>query len=888
VSGRRRREEPSQVELKLRAELDRVQRELRKLKNVANAQSTATTAAAPTRTSAPAPAPAAPAELEALQAEVAVLQETKQRLSRLYFRQVQENRERAQKLHELLENLSEINSALDLDTLLARLAATVSRSLGFRIVLIRVREPGSARLRARAFAGLDEATRASLATEDVVLEDFLSWLRDEYKVSRSYFISHRQPFHSETGGSAPEAGDPGEWEWRANDALFVPIYSRIGDLIAYFSVDDPEDRMVPSRESVELLEIFGNLAGVAIENARLHQEHERHSSELEAAGRRMQEMHALKTDFISTVSHELRTPLTAIRAYVDTLLAAREEEIPFDQQQRFLRIINEESERLTRLIESMLDLNRFDSGSLRLTRQSVEVAEVLDEAVELLLPVAKAAQVDLKAQIDAADTRIDADRDQIKQLVLHLGNNAVKFTPVGGRVTLRLLADARDVTLEVEDSGIGIPEPLLEKIFERFYQVDSSLVRRFGGTGLGLAICKSIVDWHGGRVFAESVPSQGSRFTVVLPRRGGPRVLVRTDTGSRAGSEDVLRMAIEMVAQVMNARVVSLLAPGGPNGDLVVQAALGLDDRVVREAAIKPGRGVAGWVAEHRRPVCVSGPGDRPEGAGPGRESYRTGTFLSVPLENEDGLLGVLNVTDPISEKPFDAEDCHLMLHLAERVSAALREPRATDHGRAGHEGAARALRGAITDLEHGRDSAPDRVLLARAVARALALPESEVGLVSFAASLQGAESAKLDGRPPRRDEAPAGGREEAPRTLSESDVEPLRPLEAFGAVRDIVLTQHEWWDGSGYPRGLQGRQIPVGGRILAVVDAFESMTAGKGRRPALSREQSILELRRLEGTQFDPVVVDAFETAYREQERPPRQSAADSWEHASTTQGGE
>jgi len=831
--------------------------------------------------------PAATEEMEALRAEVSVLQETKQRLSRLYFRQVEENRQRAQKLHELLGNLCEINSALDIDTLLARLAATVSNSLGFRIVLIRVREPGSTRLRARAFAGLDESERASLAAEDVMLEDFLSWLRDEYKVSRSYFISERQPFREQPIGGPPGVHEAGEWEWHTNDALFVPIYSRIGDLIAYFSLDDPEDRLVPSPESIELLEIFGNLAGVAIENARLQQQDERHSGEVEAAGRRMQEMHALKTDFISTVSHELRTPLTAIRAYVDTLLAAREEEIPFDQQQRFLRIINEESERLARLIESMLDLNRFDSGALKLSRQSVEVAEVLDEAVGLLLPVAKASQVDLKAQIDAADTQIDADRDQIKQLVLHLGNNAVKFTPVGGHVTLRLSADTRDVTLQVEDNGIGIPEPLLEKIFERFYQVDSSLVRRYGGTGLGLAICKSIVDWHGGRVFAESMPSQGSRFTVVLPRRSGPRVLVRTDLSSLAGTEDVLRMAIEMVAQVMNARVVSLLAPGGPDGDLVVHAALGLEERVVREAAIKPGRGVAGWVAEQHRPVCVSGPGDRPQGAGPGREGYRTGTFLSVPLEGENGLLGVLNVTDPVSEKPFDAEDCHLMLHLAERVSAALREPRASRDDRTANETVARSLRGAATDLDHGRDSASERVLLARAVARSLALPESEVGLVSFAASLHGAGMPKFDRRP-RTDDALAAVEDDAPHTLSENDVEPLRPLESYGAVRDIALTQHEWWDGSGYPRGLQGHQIPMGGRILAVVDAFESMTVGKGGHPARTREESIRELRRLAGTQFDPEVVDAFEKAYREQERPRGEGATDSWEHASTTQGGE
>jgi two-component sensor histidine kinase len=512
----------------------------------------------------------------------------------------------------------------------------------------------------------------------------------------------------------------------------------------------------------------------------------------------------------------------------------------------------------------------------------VDVGAVVEEAAGLLAPAAEAAQVDLKAQIDAADTRMDADRGQIKQLVLHLGGNAVKFTPPGGRVTLRLLGDARDVTLEVEDSGVGIPEPLLQRIFGRAHPVDSAVVRRYGGAGLGLAICRSIVEWHGGRVFAESAPGQGSRFTVVLPRRTGPRVLLRPGIEAQGGTGDVLRMAVEMVAQVMNARVVSLLAPESEGGDLVVRAALGLEESVVREAAIKPGSGVAGWVAQHRRPVCVSDAGQRPEGTGPSRELYRTGTFLSVPLEGERGLLGVLNVTDPISGTSFDAEDCHLMLHLAERVSTALAE--AGGKGDAAAD-TAQSLRSAISGLEHGRESASRRVRVARAMARGLGLPESEVGLVSFATSLEGAgisEPIEAPGTPE------ATGTEENAAAATEAEAARISRVEAMSAVREILLTRHEWWDGSGYPRGLEGAAIPIGGRILAVVDAFERLTAGSGRRAALSREDSIRELRGLSGTRFDPEVVDAFEAACVELETPRWEGAADSWEHASATQGGE
>jgi signal transduction histidine kinase len=912
MKRRKKRDEPTTLELRLKRDLALAQREIQRIKKNGAAEAAGSARrhratleefraqqsdeAAATVPSPAAPRPAGPVEaalsadpdVAALQREVIDLTSTRQRLSRLYFSQVEENRKRAQKLHEILENISRVSSNLDLDSMLETLANTIKQSLGFGMVLIRLRDQDTQLLKARAFAGIAAAARTELQKQDIEIETFLTWLRDEFKVSRSYFISHTHEFsRALPKGYRAQLGNREEWEWHDEDVLIVPLFNRSGELQAYFSVDDPIDRLVPSRESIELLEIFGHHAVVAIENARLYRQLEEHSRELEQANQRMQELHALKSNFLSAVSHELRTPLTAIRAYVDTLMAAREGELPREQMQRFLSIINDESQRLTRLIESVLDLNRFDSGAMRISRQPMDIAEVIEETGRLLAPVAQAGQVNLKVLLEAADTRVDADRDQMRQLALHLGSNAVKFTPAGGSVTLRLEGDVRDITLQVEDTGIGIPEDALERVFERFYQVDSSLVRRYGGTGLGLAICKSIVDWHGGRIFAESKPDNGSRFTVVMPRRTGPRVAVRPNPKRHAASEDVLRLALEMVAEVMNARVVSLLAPE-PDGALLVQAAIGLDERIVRQARIERGQGVAGWVAEHRRPVCVSGEDGAESVPGSGRDQYRSGTFLSVPLEGENGLIGVLNVTDPVSESPFTAEDCHLMLHLAERVSHAWQQALSMEHTQEDVEGTADAMRQVLQHLERGRRSAPDRVHLSRRLARELDLSESEVGVISFAASIHDIGMNRVgDGVVGAGGTLDEDGREAVQRH-PEMGAELLRPLEAMGVVRDVVLSHHEWWDGSGYPGGISGGAIPIGGRILAVVDAYESMTVGRPHRPARSQEEALNELHRLKGQQFDPEVVDAFERtlvalAKEEASRPAR-----SEEHAANTEGGE
>lgn len=896
MRSERRPAGPSPAEIKLRGEVDTLRRELARLKKAAAAGNApepgnagesrddahgAAGAAGPGDgvASHGAPEAAAPGgngapgagATAADDGAIAELTRTKQRLSRLYFSQVEENRRRQQRLHRLLEHVSALGAELDPDSLLQRIADTVREGLGYRRVLVRVLDPAAGVLRAAAAAGVPAAAEQRLRARDVRHEDLAGWMRDEFRVGRSYYIPHAHPVNRELPGEVADLGPREDWEWHAEDVLLVPIHDRRGALVACLSLDDPEDRLVPAREGIEMLEVLAQHAGVAIENARLVRELERHAAEVEAAGRRLQELHGLKSHFVGTVSQDLRTPLAAIRTYLDTLLAAREGDLSHDQARRYLAVLRDEGQRLSRLIESLFDLNRFDPGAARFERAPLDLAAVAGEAIEALRGPAESGQVALKLQIASADTGMEADHDQLRQLVIHLAGNAVKFTPPGGAVTVRLSGDVRDVMLEVEDSGVGIPEQELERIFERFQRVEAPGTPRWGGSGLGLALSRAIVEWHGGRIYADSVEGRGTRVTAVLPRRSGPRVVLRE---AGAGGAEVLRLALEMVSEVMNARVVSLLVPAD-GGGLAIEAAIGLDDAVVRGTPLPAGRGVSGWVARHRRPVCVSGAADAPGVERAGRAQYRTGTFLSVPLEGAQGLLGVLNVTDPVGGRPFAADDCDLLLHLAAAVAAAWEEARAGSAAAGGVAGTVRALRRVLDHLERGRRDAPDRVRLARALARHLRLPEAEAGLVGYAAALDGAVAA---GAGAAEGSAAHAGPEAAEAIADGADT-PLAAIESQGAVREIVLARHEWWDGTGYPRGLRGADIPAGGRILAVVDAWQDLVAGLTHRPAKPPPEALEELRRMQGRRFDPDVVDALEPAWAEVER--ERAAVSEVEHA-------
>jgi signal transduction histidine kinase len=226
------------------------------------------------------------------------------------------------------------------------------------------------------------------------------------------------------------------------------------------------------------------------------------------------EVDRMKDEFISVVSHELRTPLTAIRGSLGLLAAGKAGDIP-QRGQRMLEIAVQNTDRLIRLINDILDIERIESGKVAMEPAPVNAAELAQGAVDVMLQMAERAGVEL--YVWAEPMHLVADADRLLQVLTNLISNAIKFSPPGTSVQLTVEPRDGEAVFRVSDQGRGIPQDRLESIFERFQQVDSSDSRQKGGTGLGLAICRSIVSQHGGRIWAESEPGQGSTFSFTLP-----------------------------------------------------------------------------------------------------------------------------------------------------------------------------------------------------------------------------------------------------------------------------------------------------------------------------------------------------------------------------------
>jgi len=230
----------------------------------------------------------------------------------------------------------------------------------------------------------------------------------------------------------------------------------------------------------------------------------------------LRRLEQVRTEFVGNVSHELRTPLTAIHGYVETLLGGALEEP--ENARKFLEIVHRQTERLGRLINDLTDLSNIELGKASLHLAPTRVDDVVDSVLGVIAPRARAGDVTLRTDVPGTLPLVKADHDRLAQILINLVDNAVKYTPDRGVVTVRGTEDpGKTVSISVEDTGVGIPSSDLPRITERFYRVDKARSRELGGTGLGLAIVKHLVLAHGGELHIESEIGRGTTVRFTLP-----------------------------------------------------------------------------------------------------------------------------------------------------------------------------------------------------------------------------------------------------------------------------------------------------------------------------------------------------------------------------------
>ena len=288
----------------------------------------------------------------------------------------------------------------------------------------------------------------------------------------------------------------------------IPL-STVGENIGVMGIATCSKRSFTSRE-VELLVAIGREVAIAVRNTRLYEE--------ASSARALWELDALRTELLANVSHELRTPLAAIKGFASSLL---QPDVKFDEPIwcSFLQTIDSEADRLNSLIEELLMMSRLEAQALDVKRESHNLAEAIDSVRGRLtnLTLRHHLQINIPAELP----EVQVDEARIGEVFSNLVENAVKYSPEGTTITIEAYPDGKEVIVSVSDEGVGIPPELQQKVFDRFYQVSSPAVGHKSGTGLGLCICRGIIEAHGGRIWLDSEPGKGTKFSFSIPANQG-------------------------------------------------------------------------------------------------------------------------------------------------------------------------------------------------------------------------------------------------------------------------------------------------------------------------------------------------------------------------------
>jgi response regulator RpfG family c-di-GMP phosphodiesterase/signal transduction histidine kinase len=620
--------------------------------------------------------------------------------------------------------------------------------------------------------------------------------------------------------------------------------------------------------------------------------------DIQKANEELKKLDELKSQFFANVSHEVRTPLTSIIAPIQTLSHGDAGDLTKDQQS-LIEQVNRNSLRLLDMINQMLDFSKIDAGQMKIILEKLDLTEIVKDMVAIFKEVAERKGIKLRYVKKSEIPLVFIDKNKFERILTNLVRNAIKFTE-DGSVLIRLKSEKNMVILEVEDTGIGIPADHLPHIFERFRQVDRSTTRKFEGTGLGLTIVKESVDLMKGKVSADSELGKGTTFKVEFPmnlqdvltdatieRRTGQdrrkadddfKGIDRREKTRRM--EDLARITVSDLGlidkPVIEEEIDKAEIQMPPDVNQVVLIEDNTDLRMYISKMLKKfgykvitaADGLEGWdkVQKIIPDIIVSDVMmPRMDGYELTKHVKANQTTMHIPVmlitakpELDSKIKGLETGADDYLSKPINireldarirnlitmrkfqqtvAEAEALDTRIEELTMSFAQSLETRDHETAGHSRDVLELGTLIAEeLKMPIDNKLRDSLLLHDIGK-LGVPD---GILLKNGPLSDEEWQIMKKHP-------------------EIGANLLAHFESLKEVSKIILAHQECFDGSGYPKGLKGEEIPLFARIIGVADAYHAMSIDRPYRKALEAAIAISELLKYKGKQFDPKIVDAL-----------------------------
>ncbi|MEW6077973.1 MAG: 7TM diverse intracellular signaling domain-containing protein [Thermodesulfobacteriota bacterium] len=621
----------------------------------------------------------------------------------------------------------------------------------------------------------------------------------------------------------------------------------------------------------------------------------RQKVQLEQANAELQKINTLKSNFFANLSHELRTPLTLIRGWTDYIISGELGQIP-DRLKETIRKIDTQNLALTEKINHMLKLSKFDAGMSKIVLHHIDMETTVAGIVANFQDLATHKNIALNFSSRSAIGSVLMDREKLTDILNNLIRNAYKFTE-NGKIDVILSSDGNKMAIEVRDTGIGMNEETLQKIFQRFQQGDNAPAQLFEGTGLGLAIVKESVDLLHGTVTVTSAERQGTAFTVQIPLDLGelePDAIMerrrqdRRSSGQDNGPEDrrrnlrreddIAKISGDNIIQILAADVktgntdkVTVVETENARGKLVIAednlAVQALLQAILKEYTLylAPNGQLAWETIQKEQPDLILSDIMMPlmdgyslvENIKSDKNTKNIPIILITASANKtDRIKGLQLGADDFLTKPFHHLELKARVNNVISLRKLYREKLRSEQ----LEIFLMVLASAIESKDKYTGGHVERVAnYARDLAQKMRLPEDKINEIYLGTIVHDIGKIGI-----RDDVLNKAGRltEDELRHIQEHPVigkELLSKLELLPAAVNIAFGHQEKWDGTGYPRKLKGRDIPIEARISTVADFWDAITSDRPYRRAIPVGEAAEIMRQERGRTFDPELLDAF-----------------------------
>ena len=618
-------------------------------------------------------------------------------------------------------------------------------------------------------------------------------------------------------------------------------------LLGVLNISDKIDASPFTEDELDLITILANQAAITLENAHLMSELRSKTIELEEINKGLIDADMLKTELMARISHELRTPLNSIKGAIYYLKDKKISSIA--EQAEFYEIISNETNKLAFFLEGLMDFSRVEKEGNLLKKKIMNINDILKDVVNT--KSIKNLIADMKASVLQISHKhlsdIIGDRTRIFQMFMNLIEGSTKYMSAGDLIEIKTSETESAVEVEFFIKNRQIPENELPFMF------DSLAMWSLPNTpykNLKFYLAKKAVEIHKGTISIQNTP-EGFFIKLAMPKS----LKERRD----AEINELSDIFLSFTAESMGLTQCSLMLTDELTGELTIRSARGLDEDIIRGTRLKLGEKIAGWVAIEKKPLLIKNVEKDPRIRKKNSPQYNTKSLLSLPVIANDEVIGVLNLNNKENGKQFDTKDLYLATAITKRVSHMFEKL---------HKGDLKGkdfkiVTGEMESLLHAtrkyQKQSEKLMALVFQVMKHFKCSDEEIGMALYASALYDLGLTQINDSILKKRSKLSALEQRIIKTHPFSGVGLIDNIEFTDTMKKIILHHHERYDGSGYPDGLKGNNIPFISRVLGVIDTYMAMITDQYYRKAISKDDAIKYITSEAGSQFDPKITGAF-----------------------------